>query len=323
MEDLSRELEDEIEAALRSHKRPPRQRKKKTTRLLLVDDFGTVKSVDGIRTLLYAAIAVAVVSGSMAGFLLSRHVESKKEVADLVSRLSVVEKRLAQTRQDKEFLMAKLVMNGNLPEEFIVQETEKVPEDPSGKPETLTVKEEKTPSDTPEVRAMSSEESDPIQESATGAGENSPEESGMKDDGSGVEPGDEIRPDTVVTIDESIKIEDFKLVKRQNSNAFEARFDIRKMSGKSVAGYAFVVLKHDTANEAEWISVPGVLMKNGRPADPGKGQYFSITNFKPMRFKFNSEAETGYFKTATVIIFDATELHVIFENSIPLEGGRS
>lgn len=67
--------------------------------------------------------------------------------------------------------------------------------------------------------------------------------------------------------------------------------------------------------------VPGGVVENGVPGPYRKGQYFSITRFKPVRFTVKSQAVPEKIKTATVYVFGDDE-RLIFKNTMAVNGSE-
>ena len=63
--------------------------------------------------------------------------------------------------------------------------------------------------------------------------------------------------------------------------------------------------------------VPTSALKNGIPFEYKKGQYFSITHFKPVKFRIKNQANPDFFKKASIFIFNE-QADLIFEELIDI-----
>ncbi|MDY6988750.1 MAG: LapA family protein [Thermodesulfobacteriota bacterium] len=88
----------------------------------------------------------------------------------------------------------------------------------------------------------------------------------------------------------------------------EYRFIVKNVDsqGGRMKGYTFVVLKPRDGSEARPAVAPSTPLDAGRPAIFEKGQYFSITRFKPVQGTFPHTAAIEPFKTATVYVYSET-----------------
>jgi len=121
------------------------------------------------------------------------------------------------------------------------------------------------------------------------------------------------------TINKTVTIENFIVKKSRSDKDLLVRFDIRKISEKpgDVSGRIFTVLIPDDASEDQWLVVPPTNLINGIPSEYKKGQYFSIAKFKPIKFKIQNQADSDFFKKASIFIFNEQE-DLIFEKIVAI-----
>jgi len=88
----------------------------------------------------------------------------------------------------------------------------------------------------------------------------------------------------------------------------EYKFIVKNVDpqGGRMKGYTFIVLKPHDGSEAGPAVAPSTPLDAGRPAIFDKGQYFSITRFKPVQGTFADTAAIEPFKTATVYVYSET-----------------
>ena len=107
MEDISRELEREI-----AQSKPKPFKKAHHARILIVDDFGQIKSGAYLNRLLRFLALFAVVFLGLTLLFFSRYLSHQKENRSLIQKLAKAETRIDQLSQEKERLMARLVISG-------------------------------------------------------------------------------------------------------------------------------------------------------------------------------------------------------------------
>ena len=105
-----------------------------------------------------------------------------------------------------------------------------------------------------------------------------------------------------------VTIEKFSVTRKGAKGDLLVRFDIRNISDKpgGISGRIFTILKPENKSEKAWLIVPKTPLKNGIPADFEKGQYFSISHFKPINFKIENQSEPDLFKNAAIYVFNDT-----------------
>jgi hypothetical protein len=107
MEDISRELEREI--AL-SKPKPFKQDRK--TRVIIVDDFGHIKSGRHLKIFVTIFSVTTFVCLVAAGLFYFLYTGLSRESRDLKDRVVLAEKNMETLAREKEMLMARLVMSG-------------------------------------------------------------------------------------------------------------------------------------------------------------------------------------------------------------------
>jgi len=130
-------------------------------------------------------------------------------------------------------------------------------------------------------------------------------------------PEPQIETEAVGITEKRISIEQFTITK--DGGGLLVQFDIRNSSNSlgDVSGRIFVILKPDNNFEDQWLVVPAAPLKNGVPSEYKKGQYFSIAHFKPVRFKITNKDDPGFFKKASIFIFNE-QADLIFQQSIDI-----
>jgi len=93
-------------------------------------------------------------------------------------------------------------------------------------------------------------------------------------------------------------------------------------ASQAISGRAFVVLKTDDDDTAQWTLLPAGSLTAGQPSRVRRGQYFSILRFKSMRFDTAAAPDVDRFKRATILIFD-TSGELLLQEEFPITIERS
>jgi hypothetical protein len=107
-------------------------------------------------------------------------------------------------------------------------------------------------------------------------------------------------------IQKTVSIEKFTVTKDGTNGYLLVRFDIRNVSKApgEVSGKIFALLKPNNSLENKWLVVPPAAVKNGMPSDYKKGKYFSISHFKPIKFRVKHKLDPDVFKQASIFIYN-------------------
>ena len=295
MEDISRELEREI---ARSKPKPYIQDRR--TRLIIVDDFGEMKSGDHFKTLVKVFSFMSVICFTAALVFYYLYTDLSRDSSSIEAKLDIAQNKVNKLTQEKEVLMAKLVISGlklDLAPEPPVAKKQNLKSATAAPTEPEQIENKKTPAKIEKKEDKVEPESDKIVKASK------------------VVPLD--KPDKI--INKTVTIENFIVKKSRSNQDLLVRFDIRKLSEEpgDVSGRIFTVLIPDNTSENQRLVVPFTTLINGIPTEYKKGQYFSIAHFKPINFRIESQAEPGFFKKASIFIFNEQE-DLIFEKLVTI-----
>lgn len=287
MEDISRELEREIARAKPSPHKASREK-----RILIVDDFGELKSGGYLKVLVYLFSIMSIIGIlGTAGFIFL-YTGTARESAQLKQELSGLERKLTRLTNEKEILMARLVISG--------KEPVLTPHVAKDKKSGVKAKEK------PAIKALSKKRSE---KKASGGKtvlglEPKTEKVIVKKPSLAVVGTND--PLSAVDQEQAIAIEKFAVTRTGTDGDLAVRFDIRNLSKKpgGISGRIFTVLKPDNSMESKWLVVPAAPLKNGIPSLYRRGQYFSISRFKPVQFTIKNQANPNLFKKASIYIFN-------------------
>ena len=322
MEDISRELEREI---ARAKPTPYRTNRKKN--ILVVNDFGEMKSGRYLWVLVRLLALTSLVFGlATAGlYYLYDHQADKAEAME--KRLVILEKKKNQLTNEKEILMAQLVMAGDKP---LLGEVEA----PEAVVKTAKADTKKSEGKMAGQAAGDQKPSHPVDEKApeSASSPNPPVDTGLHsvDMKAAEETGANVaaKPtqssdvgagaDTETPKSQVIAVEKFSVSQSSDHDELRVRFNIRniKEGPGEISGRIFLVLKPEGGEKTDWIVAPKAPMaENGVPSDYKRGQYFSISRFKPVKFTIPSRIPPQRLKMTGVFIFD-DEGQLIFNEMV-------
>lgn len=301
MEDISRELEREI-----AKSRPKPFRKNRRIKILLVDDFGRVVSGNHMKIIFTGLCFLTIAALLTSTVFIYKYLTLSGEEGSFEGRLILAEKRITELTSEKEVLMARLVILGKEP--GLKKNLEKP---------LKNGLDEKTPA------VLKSPDAKPTASDSLGNEESAASDIGVEKEPPPATPGTEAgtsqgAPESK-SINRTILIEKFAVIRNRAEKDLLVRFDIRNISKEQgdVSGRIFTVLRPDNENEDQWLVVPAATLKSGIPEEHQKGQYFSIAHFKPVKFKIKSEVDPDFYKKASIFIFNG-EGELIFEKLIDI-----
>lgn len=287
MEDISRELEREIRRS-----RPKPYKKNRKSRILIIDDFGQMKSGEYLKPLVGILSVVSMLCFVAAAVF---YYTGVSRGVDLIkNKLVRSENRVDELTREKEVLMARLVISGKDPEVIKKEIEEKKP----------VVSKNREINCVPELEnrgkinqlSKAEQQKNRVQSKLNASKLNAIDKP----------PDVSAKFEQSKVIKKTVIIEKFAVTKDGASGDLLVRFDIKNSSNKpgDVSGRIFTLLKPDSDSEDQWLVVPASGLKNGIPSEYGKGQYFSIAHFKPVKFRIKNQADPGFFKKAAIFIFN-------------------
>ncbi len=276
MDDISRELEKEIAQA-----KPKPNKQSRNTKVLIVDDFGKIKSGKHLKITIKILLAASIVCFVAAFSFYYLYMSLSRNINSIEDRLVFAEKKVEDLKKTKEELMAKLVILKNYLEtekQTTIMDKQIIGSN-NGWETSLNEMTEKTISKSPEIM--------------TGTNEFS-------------------------AIRKKVSIEQFTIKFGKNKKNLQVQFVVKKISKEpnEIAGKVFIVLKPGGNLENKWIVAPNEVLNNdGIPARYQRGQSFSINNFKQFEFKIKNTASPDSFKEVEFFIFN-NQGDLIFRNQI-------
>ena len=268
--------------------------------MIIVDDFGEMKSGDYLKTLVKFFSFISVIFFIAALVSCYLYAGLSKDSSLIQTKLAAAQEKVNKLTQEKEVLMAKLVISGqklDIAPKPAVAKKQNLKPATAAPPEPEYTENKKIPAKVEKKEDKVELESDKTVKTSESASL--------------------IQPTKI--INKTVTIENFIVKNSRTDKDLLVRFDIRKISKKpgDVAGRIFILLKSDNKSEDQWLVVPPTILKNGIPYEYKKGQYFSIANFKPIKFRIKNQADPDFFKKASIFIFNEQE-DLIFEKLVAI-----
>ncbi|GEM_PF-1369417 len=260
--------------------------------LMIVGEHGQVISMQRVKPLIWIVAACLVASIVIAAVAVFFCLDQRQKVAGLTRQLRDMEYKLDALRQEKDILMAKLV---------IAQQQNR----------RLLEQDEAAP-----ARVDGSSRADKgghgPAKAVAGGNEKTAASHGAAD-----------RKDPVAEVKLAVDIQRFQVSYDPVDQVLRAAFRIINVSRPkvSVSGRAVVVFKTTGSPPIKWLATPRVKLVDGEP-DGKRGKLFRINNFKKMTFRASPVALPVVYDTASVYVFDRQGKLLLqreFEFSLPRE----
>lgn len=315
MEDISRELEREI-----AQSKPSPYKKSRTKSVLIIDEFGEIKPGNHLKRFmaLFSVLAAVCLVAAIVFFLLFSRLSAENRL--MHSMVASLEQRVRSLVDEKEVLMARLVISGKDPA------LDKVARNTSGSKQTVSEgvlgkRSDKKPVETGKKNPTEKLNTDDATPSSTAVESVVPAAdklgTGKNENQAGEGETGERDPISVV---KKVAVEKFSVTREQGQGDLLVRFDIRNVSPEpgEVSGRIFTILKPGEEAQEQWLVVPHSSLDQGMPSQYRKGQYFSISHFKPVKFRIENPAGPSFFKKAAILIYN-DEGNLMFKNDISID----
>lgn len=277
------------------------KRKDQRWMLFFVGDYGETISLGEFKRLAIIFISVMLIIIVTMSFLFLLYRSKIKENKKLKNALAASQKAASELQDEKDLLMIRLVLaekkfNGG-PGEIQEKTAEKPPETSPPKKDAIEIKPKAVPTKPAEVLAQTKPEIQPPTVTTDS-------------------PGGSVEAEEQPVVG----VEDLSIRNEADNKTLKVQFILRKidLNLEKVAGYAYVVLKHDDVDPEQWFSLPTVPLASGKPSPANKGQYFSISRFKLMKFEKNYPETLFSFNNAMIFVF-SKQGEILVEAEFPIE----
>ena len=266
--------------------KPGSRKQSKSWTLLVVGDLGNTVSFRLSKPLLVTLTVCAATVFILIVFLTVSSLRVRVENGELKRELGQIRAQLAAAKEDKDEALVRLMLK-----EGPVKSDEKDGESI----QKFKPSEEVSEGPIASVASGKGKEADASEEIKTVA-EASPAKP--------MERSEETQP----ALAGGVSVDRLEIRPADEGHFLEYRFVVKNVDpqGRRMKGYTFVVLQPREGSEARPAVSPSTLLDAGRPAIFKKGQYFSITRFKPVQGTFPGAAAMEPFKTATVYVYSET-----------------
>jgi hypothetical protein len=309
MEDLPRE----ITSQLKPYARTTSQGRDPGRNVVWIDGMGRVRPAGWITSMAWTALAVSVISTSLAaglGWLYATDITLKQ---NLVEKLEAADKRILQLVAEKEILMANLVLAGVKPD----TPPQTLAQVPDVQPVTSQVDARETLA-LPLDPTLSEEGKEPPGPALVGI-------EGTRVAGIDSDQDPKAGKDTV-SVDASrgissgeVAIENLNIIKSTDRKEIRIAFSLKKSAGRrgSISGRVFAILKTDEPGESNWLVLPQGTLDKGMPAEIEKGQFFSIVSYKTMSFKAVNVKDPERFTSLAIVIYNDRNRALMAHEVVP------
>lgn len=279
MENLPKNLEKEL--GVRTQPKPTKKTRK--WNLLIVGDHGKIIPVTRLKGLLITLVVVMITAVITTALFYVIYRKSVAKNRKLTSALEISKRNLSALQDEKDILMTRVVLaESRLKEIQGDQPPKATPTPPPAKADTAEA-----------VRNVPESEkaappAEPVQQATPAAATQAAAAEAKTRDG--------------------VAVEEFSIFQETDTNKLKVEFVIKNTTSESdvVSGYAFVILKKNASDKSEWLVFPAAKMVSGKPALINKGQYFSISRFKSMKFEKDNTTDVSRLKNATVLVFNTS-----------------
>jgi hypothetical protein len=307
MDNLSKDMEKEINKLALKKPRPPKRNRRWT--VMFVGDHGKIISFGRFKGAAVAVILLltAVVAAAICFYLLY-HVKTRENLR-LQSELESSQQKLISLREEKDLLMVRLVLAESKKTSDSSQTIDKNIAKPSQKTEAAGT------SNTPILVASSGPKTTALK---TNTEANDDKERLISTtETTAVNASEKSSKDQKSQV---VTAEDFVVQHDPSTNRLTVTFLLKKTEFdiETTSGRAFVTLQQDRNDPKRWLTMPSTPLVSGKPSQINRGQYFSIARFKPMKFERIIKADQSDYQYAVIHIFSTTG-ELLLEKGFPIK----
>jgi len=257
----------------------PVKRAKRWT-ILLVDDHGKVISFSRFKEAVIISSSMLFVATIAAVIFLLLYKNALNDNTKLQDILSTSQKKVSTLRNEKDILMARLVISGSKVNTNSAKKHE-------SKPKKINAYTEKSTSDKKELNAADDKQDVRLPQKH---------------------------------LDEKpaiVSVNNFNVYYNKDKNILSVQYIIKKTTlTAKIAGHTLTILKNNEVNPNEWLILPSDDLIEGKPSGKA-GQTFLISNFRKIKFKAAELTNPNRFKKATVFVF-SKKGELLLEKDFPV-----
>ena len=266
--------------------------------LLFVENHGktiSIKRFKGIAITSIFFLIILITATVCLYFLFKNEREQNK---NLMNTLAQFQQQVVSLKNDKEVLMARLVVAESKIESSQVKTEETLPEKMLDNNDLISSS-KKSESDATDLEKIDLFNKTQTEEKLT-----------ILEPNTFVQPAKPLR----------VMVDKFNIYHKLDINTLIMEFTLRNIGSKTelVSGDVMVVLKDDEVNMDNWITVPSGAEVSEQISRKKKGHAFSIYRFVTLKFKIMGETSPDRFKIATVFVF-SQKGDLLLKKDFPIE----
>ena len=271
-------IQRSLEKELAALSVPKSSRKSRKWTLLFIGDHGKIISIKRFKGFACLVIFLLLLAILSSGVLYYLYRETHHSNENLNRALNNIHRQVVSLRNEKDVLLVRLVV-AESDLELLKQDTEK----------------------------KQSRQSSEVAPKKPWSAEKKPE------------PAEPVTT-SQLDIPAVVSVEDLEVTYELSSKTYRARFKLRNTGYNSgpISGYTAVVLRNKGMEPDKGLTLPKVKLVSGRPAGYKRGQYFSISRFKTVKFRTVHHSDPKQYNMATIFVFDSTK-NLILEKNIPIK----
>jgi hypothetical protein len=275
----------------------PSERARRWT-LLFVDNLGKTISIRRFKGLAITSIffLIILITATVCLYFLFKN--EREQNKNFMNTLAQFQQQVVSLKNDKEVLMARLVVAEYKIESSQVKTEETLPERMLDNT-ALIISSKENESDATDLEKIDLFNKTQMEKKLTT-----------------LEPRASVKPAKPL----GIMVNKFNIYHKPDINTLIIEFTLRKIGPKTkpVSGDVIVVLKDDEVKMDNWITVPYGAVVSEQLSRKKKGHAFSIYRFVTLKFKVKGETSPDRFKIATVFVF-SQKGDLLLKKDFPIE----
>jgi hypothetical protein len=275
----------------------PSERARRWT-LLFVDNLGKTISFRRFKGFAITSIffLIILITATVCLYFLFKN--EREQNKNFMNTLAQFQQQVVFLKNDKEVLMARLVVAESKIESSQVKTEETLPERMLNNT-ALIISSKENESDATDLEKIDLFNKTQTEEKLTT-----------------LEPRASVQPAKPLRI----MVDKFNIYHKPDINTLIIEFTLRKIGPKTkpVSGDVIVVLKDDEVKMDNWITVPYGAVVSEQLSRKKKGHAFSIYRFVTLKFKVKAETSPDRFKIATVFVF-SQKGDLLLKKDFPIE----
>jgi hypothetical protein len=102
-----------------------------------------------------------------------------------------------------------------------------------------------------------------------------------------------------------VSFSNLQFFQKSSGDFWELHFKFENKSRKTLKGYIFAIIKPDDEDLSTWFSLPSTTLIDKKPDQFKKGRYFSISNYKTIRFEVKDRPGLETVQKCAIFVYAA------------------